>query len=123
MKIALLLITAVVLEAQPLQLSMSRAVEIATSPEGNTSIQLAEEALKQARARSGEARAALLPDVEGALRYESVINGDRSVPSLRTLVANGSALIRANVKAMVEYVRDVREGQNHSLNILVRFAF
>jgi len=55
----------------PLQLSMKRAVEIATSPEGNSSIQLAGESLKQAQARSLEARAALLPDVEGAFRFES----------------------------------------------------
>ena len=36
---------------------------------------------------------------------------------------NVSALIRANVKAMVEYQRDLREGENHSLNVLLRFAF
>jgi outer membrane protein len=52
--------------ASPLQLSLKRAVEIATSPEGNTRIQLSGEALKQAQARSAEARAALLPDVEAA---------------------------------------------------------
>jgi len=57
--------------SSPLQLSMKRAVEIATSPEGNSSIQLAGESLKQAQQRSLEARAALLPDVEGAFRYES----------------------------------------------------
>lgn len=38
-------------------------------------------------------------------------------------VATVNALIRANVKAMVEYQRDLNEGQNHSLNLLVRFAF
>ena len=38
-------------------------------------------------------------------------------------VFNLSALIRANVKAMVEYQRDFRQGQNHSFNALVRFAF
>jgi len=50
----------------PLELSMKRAVEIATSPEGNTNVQLAGESVRQAQARSGEARAALLPDLEGA---------------------------------------------------------
>ena len=49
--------------SSPLQLSMKRAVEIATSPEGNASIQLAVQSLKQAQERSLEARAALLPDV------------------------------------------------------------
>ncbi|HXB74235.1 MAG TPA: TolC family protein [Candidatus Acidoferrales bacterium] len=52
--------------AGPLQLSLKRAVEIATSPEGNTRIQLSGEALKQAQSRSAESRAALLPDVEAA---------------------------------------------------------
>jgi outer membrane protein TolC len=52
--------------AGPLQLSLKRAVEIATSPEGNTKVQLSGEALKQAQSRSAEARAALLPDVEAA---------------------------------------------------------
>jgi hypothetical protein len=45
------------------------------------------------------------------------------VPSLRAAVANVSALVRANVKAMVEYQRDLREGQNNSLNGLLRFGF
>src|SRR5579864_8788975 len=55
----------------PLQLSLKRAVEIATQPEGNTNIQLAGEALKQAQMRSAEARAALLPDFEASLSDQS----------------------------------------------------
>ena len=55
----------------PVQLSMKRAVEIATSPEGNTAIQLAAEALKQAQERSAESRAALLPDVEASLNEQN----------------------------------------------------
>jgi len=50
----------------PLQLSLKRAVEIATSPEGSAQVQLSTEAWKQARARSAEARAALLPDLEAS---------------------------------------------------------
>jgi outer membrane protein len=53
-------------QGPPLELSMKRAVEIATSPEGNTNIQLSGEALRQAQSRSAEARAALLPDLEGS---------------------------------------------------------
>src|SRR5579871_3911777 len=49
---------------EPLQLSLKRAVEIATSPEGNTYIQLSNENIKQAKERSHEARAAFLPDIE-----------------------------------------------------------
>src|SRR5579859_29285 len=50
----------------PVQLSLKRAVEIAASPEGSAQVQLSAEALKQARARSGQARAALLPDLEAS---------------------------------------------------------
>ena len=58
-------------ERGPLSLSLKRAVEIATSQEGSTPIQLSAESLKQAELRSKEARAALLPDVEGAFSYEN----------------------------------------------------
>jgi outer membrane protein TolC len=53
--------------AGPIELSLKRAVEVAVSPEGNTRIQLSDEALKQAQSRSAEARAALLPDLEASL--------------------------------------------------------
>src|SRR5438552_19089873 len=52
--------------ARPLQLSVKRAVGIATTPEGNTKIELAGEALKQAQSRAAEVRAALLPNVDAA---------------------------------------------------------
>jgi outer membrane protein len=55
----------------PLPLSLKRAVEIATSPEGNANIQLAAEALKQAEERKNESRAALLPDLESAVNYQN----------------------------------------------------
>jgi hypothetical protein len=63
------------------------------------------------------------PWLQGTFRYETVTPGDPTVPSLRMGVWNASMLIRANVKAMIEYQRDLREGRNHSLNGLVRFAF
>ena len=72
--IILVLGMTVTLEAEergPLSLSLKRAVEIATSQEGSTPIQLSAESLKQAELRSKEARAALLPDVEGAFSYEN----------------------------------------------------
>ncbi|PWT97858.1 MAG: hypothetical protein C5B51_30590 [Terriglobia bacterium] len=56
----------------PLTLSMKRAVEIATSAEGNTGIQLSGEALKQAQSRSAQARAALLPNFDGAFSYQDI---------------------------------------------------
>ena len=65
----------------------------------------------------------IYPWLQAGFRYETLTPADRSVPSLRTGVFNASALIRANVKAMVEYQRDLREGDNHSFNALLRFAF
>jgi outer membrane protein len=52
-----------------LSLSLKRAVQIAIAPEGNAQIQLSGESLKQAEARSDQARAALLPDISSALSY------------------------------------------------------
>jgi hypothetical protein len=65
----------------------------------------------------------IYPWLQAGFRYETVTPADTSVESLRTGVANASALIRANVKAMIEYQRDIREGANHSLNAVLRFAF
>lgn len=55
-----------------LKLTMKQAVQIALAPEGNTRVQLAEEALKQAEAQSSETRAALLPDLESSVTYEGL---------------------------------------------------
>jgi len=63
------------------------------------------------------------PWLQAAIRYETLTPADRSVPTLKLGVVNLSALVRANVKAMLEYQRDMRQGQNHSLNALLRFAF
>jgi hypothetical protein len=65
----------------------------------------------------------IYPWLQTGVRYETVTPGDPDVPSLRMGVANLSALVRANVKVMVEYQRDLREGVNHSFNTLLRFAF
>ena len=65
----------------------------------------------------------IYPWLQAGFRYETVTPADVNVPSLRTGVFNVSALVRANVKAMVEYQRDLRLGENHSLNALLRFAF
>lgn len=71
MRTILIFLAAVPLIADPLQVSLKRAVAIALSREGNTAIQLSGEALEQARMRSLEARAALLPDVEASVTGES----------------------------------------------------
>lgn len=56
---------------QPLKLSLKQAVETALAPEGSAKIQLADEAVRQSRARSAQARAALLPNVDGQMAYQS----------------------------------------------------
>jgi outer membrane protein len=68
MRIARLLLFAapLALIAQPLPLTLKRAIEVAASREGNTQIQLSAEAIRQAQSRSAQARAALLPDIEAA---------------------------------------------------------
>ena len=55
----------------PVPLSMKHAVEVALAPQGNAAIKLAGEALRQAQERSTQARAALLPNVNGAIGYQS----------------------------------------------------
>jgi len=72
MKFACVLLAAATLAAgQPLQLSLKQAVDIATSPEGNTNIQLSGEALKQAELRSLETRASLLPNLDAQFAEQS----------------------------------------------------
>jgi len=67
----LLLSAGLAAAVEPVQLSLKRAVEVAASPEGSASIQLAGEALKQAQARALEQRAALLPNVDAAFSDQS----------------------------------------------------
>ena len=59
-------------EARPkMALSFSKAIEIALAPDGNTKVQLAVEAIRQAQARKAEARSALLPNVDAAWTAQS----------------------------------------------------
>jgi outer membrane protein TolC len=58
-------------ERGPLELSLKQAVEIALAPEGSARLQLAEQAVKQAEARSGQARAALLPGVDSYAAWQN----------------------------------------------------
>jgi hypothetical protein len=54
-----------------LRLSLKEAVDIALSPAGNARLQLAEELTQQARARSAQSRAALLPNIDAAVLQQS----------------------------------------------------
>ncbi len=79
-KLLLILIPGLAFSQDPLQrlverdvlsLSLKRAVDLALAPEGNTRVQLAREIIRQAEARSAQARAALLPDLSGTASYQS----------------------------------------------------
>ncbi len=58
--------------APALRLSLKDAVAIATAPEGNTRVQLAEEVLRQAQARAAESRAPLLPNVSASIGQQNM---------------------------------------------------
>ena len=66
----------------------------------------------------------ILPPLQASLRYENTKPPtEADTPSLKVLNASLSYFIYANVKAMVEYNRDLRESKNYSLNTVLRFAF
>jgi outer membrane protein len=77
---------------EPLRLSLKRAVEIATSPEGNTYIQLSDESLRQAGSRSAEARSALLPDIEAQAEQTTAM---RSLAAMGLDLATNQDLLQA----------------------------
>ncbi|MCZ2075929.1 MAG: TolC family protein [Bryobacterales bacterium] len=53
-----------------LKLSLQQAVELALAPSGNTRVQLAREMIEQAQSRANQARAALLPNIDGYTSYQ-----------------------------------------------------
>lgn len=63
----------------PLRLTLKQAVDTALAPEGNTRVQLAGEANKQAQARSAQSRAALLPGFDS---YVAEQNQTRNLAAL-----------------------------------------
>lgn len=69
-----LLVAAGALAAQqaPLEIDLRRAVELALAPEGSARLQIAAEALRQAEARSRQARGALLPNLDAAVSYQNL---------------------------------------------------
>jgi outer membrane protein len=77
---------------EPLRLSLKRAVEVATSPEGNTYIQLSDESVRQAKSRSDEARSAFLPDIEAQAEQTTAM---RSLAALGLDLATNQALTNA----------------------------
>lgn len=57
----------------PLSLSLRQAVEIALAPDGNARVALAAELVEQARLRSLESRAALLPNVDSTVTQQNTV--------------------------------------------------
>lgn len=55
----------------PVELSLRRAVELALAPDGNARAAIALEMVEEAKARSGQARADLLPNLDGAISQSS----------------------------------------------------
>ncbi len=55
----------------PVKLTLRQAIDIAVAPEGNTRIQLAAEGVRQAEARSAQARGALLPNFDASVAAQS----------------------------------------------------
>lgn len=53
------------------KLTLKQAVDTALSPQGSTRVQLAGEAVEQSKARSGQARGALLPNLDSSLSHQS----------------------------------------------------
>jgi outer membrane protein len=81
------------------KLSLRKAIEIALSPVGNSNVKLAQENVVQAKARSAEARSALLPDIEGKMVEQNVV---------RSLGALGANAIKLGVLAdLVKIPNDV----------------
>ncbi|MCU1237145.1 MAG: outer rane efflux protein [Candidatus Solibacter sp.] len=60
------------LAAAPVELSLKRAVQLATAPDGNTRVQLTSEALKQTESRRLQSRASLLPDLSAAFTEQNL---------------------------------------------------
>ena len=65
----------------------------------------------------------IAPPFQVSLRYENLRVADPSVPTLKTLNANFSFLAYANIKAMLEYNRDLRDSKNYTLATVLRFAY
>ncbi len=65
----------------------------------------------------------ILPPLQASLRYERLAPGDTSIKPLRFMNANLSYLLAANVKAMLEYHKDLNVSQNFDIAAVLRVAF
>ena len=65
----------------------------------------------------------IVPPLQASLRYENLSPPDRTAGSIRALNASLSYFVYVNVKAMVEYHRDLHDSRNYDLSTILRFAF
>jgi len=65
----------------------------------------------------------ILPPLQASLRYEFLSPADPAAGHIRALDAAVSYFAYANVKAMLEYRRDLNESKNYQLSTVLRFAF
>jgi hypothetical protein len=63
------------------------------------------------------------PWLHGAVRYEWLRPAHEGAPDFKRITPNLTALIRANVKAYVEYQRNLGESDDYTLVADLRFAF
>ncbi|MDE3245735.1 MAG: hypothetical protein KGN80_06575 [Acidobacteriota bacterium] len=65
----------------------------------------------------------ILPPLQASFRYERLTPADSSIKPLRFMNVNLSYLLAANVKAMLEYHKDLNESQNFDVAAVLRVAF
>jgi hypothetical protein len=65
----------------------------------------------------------IAPPFQVSVRYENLRPAEGSVDTQQTLNANFSFLVRANIKLMLEYRRDLHDSQNYQLATVLRAAF
>lgn len=75
------------------------------------------------RAWFAEADYVFMPWLHGAMRYEWLDPANAEAPTFERIVPNLTALVRANVKAYVEYQRDMGASDNYLLLGGLQFAF
>ena len=75
------------------------------------------------RAWFAEADYVFMPWLHGAMRYEWLDPANSEAPTFERIVPNVTALLRANVKAYVEYQRDLGASDNYLLLGGLQFAF
>jgi hypothetical protein len=63
------------------------------------------------------------PPFQVSLRYEDTRPGDHAAAPIRVGNANFTYLMRANIKLMLEYQRDLEESKNYNVAAVLRFAF